>query len=262
MAKNGATFEDYIHYVYSELLNLKGEQIQVSKRTTFRPTNDESYEIDIYYEFFHVGVRHRVAIECKDWKSPVDQGRILEFHQKLKNIGEDIVGVFVSRVGYQSGAVSVSKRHGIILLTAENIPSIYELLSRRIATTFLPDSRCIGEPFWYLAELSDDPDYEGTGSYVAFPEYMPLKLPLFFSKSHAEAYLRKLPDRQAFGVFGMPQHKLRGLIALALKDNLKFGLVLGPPYADGTIDAIPIDAQQLKDDYLVYDSPGQDGAID
>lgn len=77
MATNdGASFESYIHYVYSTLLNLKGEQVQVSRRTVFRCADGVSYEVDIYYEFMHVGVRHRVAIECKDWAKPVDQGRI------------------------------------------------------------------------------------------------------------------------------------------------------------------------------------------
>ncbi|MEB8380222.1 hypothetical protein NYW84_03925 [Acinetobacter junii] len=52
----GATFESYIHYVYQTLLNLKGEQIQVSRNTTFILPSGETYEVDIYYEFTRVGV--------------------------------------------------------------------------------------------------------------------------------------------------------------------------------------------------------------
>ena len=249
--KSGASFEDYIHYVYSTLLNLKGEQVQVSKRTTFRLPSGETYEIDIYYEFMHIGVKHRVAIECKDWKSPIDQGRILEFHQKIKNIGDDIVGIFVSRVGYQSGAIRAADRHGILALTANDIPSIFGVLASNIRTSFLPDSTCIGEPFWYIAELSDDSSLEGTGTYYAFPDGSPLKLPLFFSKRHAEMYWSHLPDKNNFGVFGMPQYKLRILIGLAEKDRLNFGLVFCPPFENGAIEAVPIDAIRLKNDYLL-----------
>ncbi|RQR79117.1 hypothetical protein DIE11_17085 [Burkholderia sp. Bp9012] len=115
--KKGADWEDYVHYVYSTLLNLKGERIQVSKRTTFVLPSGETYEIDVYYEFWKAGVRHRVAIECKDWTNPVSQGQILEFHQKIKNIGNDLIGVVVSRNGYQDGAVNVAERHGMLALT-------------------------------------------------------------------------------------------------------------------------------------------------
>jgi Restriction endonuclease len=248
---SGASFEDYIHYVYSTLLNLKGEQVQVSKRTTFRLPSGETYEVDIYYEFVHIGVTHRVAIECKDWKHPVDQGRILEFHQKIKNIGNEVVGIFVSRVGYQSGAMRVAERHGIRALTANDVPSLFDILASSIRTTFLPDGRCIGEPFWYIAELSTDPSTEGTGTYYAFPQSSPLNIPLFISRRHAEAYWSRLPDRANFGVFGMPQYKLRALVGFGLKDGLKFGLVFGPPFENGAIEAVAMDAQQLKRDFLL-----------
>lgn len=249
--KNGATFEDYIHYVYGTLLNLKGEQVQVSKRTTFRLPHGETYEVDIFYEFVHVGVRHRVAIECKDWKRPVDQGRILEFHQKIKNIGNEVVGVFISRAGYQDGAVRVAERHGIRALTGEDVPSLLQILASSIRATFIPDSRCVGEPFWYIAELSTDPEIEGTGNYYALPEHCPVKIPLFISRTHAEAHRLRLPDKSSWGVFGMPQYKLRALVAFGFKDKLKFGLVVGPPYPDGQIAAMPISAEQLKSDYLL-----------
>lgn len=256
-ANTGADFENYVHFVYNTLLNLKGERIQVAKRTIFKLASGESYEIDIYYEFSHVGIRHRVAVECKDWKTPVDQGRVLEFHQKIKNIGEDIVGVFVSRAGYQSGAIQVAKRHGILPLTAEDIPTINKVLADHITTSFLPESHCIGEPFWYIAELSDNDLSEGTGSYYAFPEGSPVKIPLYISKQHALAYLQGIPDKEHFGVFGMPQYKLRGLLALSIQANPTFGIICGYPFPDGKIAALPIDAKTLRNDYLVIDFPNE-----
>ncbi len=250
----GADFESYVHFVYSTLLNLKGEKVQVAKRTTFKLASGESYEIDIYYEFYLVGVRHRVAIECKDWKSPVDQGRVLEFHQKIKNIGEDIVGVFVSRTGYQSGAITVAKRHGILTMTADDIPTIFKVLAAHITTSFIPEAHCIGEPFWYIGELSGNAS-EGTGTYYAFPERSPVKIPLFISKRHALAYLEMLPDKKKFGVFGMAQHKLRGLLAFATIRNIMFGIICDYPAPGGAVNLFPIDAWTLKDDYLLLDFP-------
>ena len=252
--KKGTSFEDYIHYVYSTLLNLKGEKIQVSKRTTFKVPPDETYEIDIFYEFQNVGVKHRVAIECKDWKSPVDQGKVLEFHQKIKNIGEDIVGVFVSRSGYQSGAKKVAKRHGILTLKAEEIPTIFDILAKHITTSFIPEDHCVGEPFWYIAEL-EEPNGSPAGTYYAFPKGSPLELPLFLSRKHAEAYLNNLPDKQYFKVYGMAQYKLRGLLAFAIAQKKTFGIIFDYPLPDGQIKTLPIDAKKLKEDYLLLDLP-------
>lgn len=254
--KNGTTFEDYIHFVYSTLLNLKGEKIQVSKRTTFKIPPNETYEIDIFYEFVNVGVKHRVAIECKDWASPVDQGKVLEFHQKIKNIGEDIIGVFVSRSGYQSGAENVAKRHGILTLTAENIPTIFDVLAKHIQFTFIPEENCVGEPFWYIAEL-DKVDGEPTGTYYALPEGSPIDLPLFISKKHALAYLNNLPDKNFFRVYGMVQYKLRGLLAFAISQRKTFGIVFDYPCSDGQIMTLPIDAKKLKEEFLLLEFPSE-----
>lgn len=252
--KKGTFFEDYIHYVYSTLLNLKGEKIQVSKRTTFKLPSNETYEIDIFYEFVNVGVKHRVAIECKDWKSPVDQGRVLEFHQKIKNVGEDIVGVFVSRTGYQPGAINTAKRHGILTLTAEDVPSIFDILAQHITTSFIPEESCIGEPFWYIAEL-DKPNGEPTGTYYAFPPGSPMELPLFISKRHAIAFHEILPDKQFFKVYGMAQHKLRGLLAWAIAQKKTFAIVVDFPLDGGKVKTVPIDAKRLKEEYLLLDLP-------
>lgn len=112
--KKGTTFEDYVHFVYESLLNSRGEKVQVSKRTTFRLPSGETYEIDVYYQFERAGVLHKVAIECKDWKGPISQGEVLEFSQKIKNISENIVGVIISRNGFQPGADKVAERHGIL----------------------------------------------------------------------------------------------------------------------------------------------------
>lgn len=248
--KGGASFEGYVHYVYNSILNLRGEHIQVSKNTVFRISERESYEVDIYYEFKHVGVRHRVAIECKDWKKPVDQGQVLLFNQKIKNIGDEVVGVFVSRKGYQSGAIDVGHRHGILMLTEQDLPTLGQLVGKRITAAFIPEDNCVGEPFWYIAEL-DQRDQSPNGNFYAFPEGQPVKLPLFFSKRHAEEYLKYLARKDELKVFGMPQYKLRGFLAAALLHNMVVGLVIDPPDADGKLRLYPTDAESINRDFLL-----------
>jgi Restriction endonuclease len=256
---DGTDWEGYVHYVYSTLLNLKGEKIQVSKRTTFVLSSGETYEVDVYYEFWKAGVRHRVAIECKDWKAPVSQGKILEFHQKIKNIGNDLIGVIVARNGYQEGAIKVAERHGMLALTEASFPTIPQLLAQHITTSFIHEPDLVGEPFWCIAELHAGSDGESSGTYYAFPPGLPFNIPLFISKKHAEAYRHSLPDADRFGVFGLPQYKLRALIAFAYKDQLKFAIVYGDPLGSGKVTAFPItlDARTLKEDFLLTDFPSE-----
>jgi hypothetical protein len=246
--KKGASFESYVHFVYDSILNLRGEKIQVSKNMVFRVSDRESYEIDIFYEFTHAGVRHRVAIECKDWQKPVNQGQVLEFHQKIKNIGDDIVGVFVSRAGYQSGAIEVAKRHGMLTLTQDDLPTLLQLVGRRFAAMFMPECDCVGEPFWYLGAVSKE---TGKPDFYAFPDESPVKLPLFIARDYAEAYRRNLKDRDQYKVFGMPQYKLRGFLAAALLRNMAIGLVFDYPDPDGKLCLHPSDAESINRIFLL-----------
>lgn len=255
--KSGAEWEDYVHYVFNILLNVTGERVQVSKRAVFVIKPNETYEIDVYYEFRRAGVRHRVAIECKDWKRPIDQGQILLFHQKIKNIGDDLVGVMVARNGCQAGACQVADRHGILILTEESIPSLPQLLVKSITSQLIHEPGLVGEPFWCIAELSNKMDGQSTGTYCAFPKSFPFNIPLFVSSKHAEAYRSLLPDAERFAVFALPQHKLRGLIGFAYMHRLTFAVVYASAVKPREITALPIslDAQTLKEDFLLLDFP-------
>lgn len=253
--KKGSGWEDYVHHVYSTLLNLRGERIRVSKRTTFVVDSGETYEVDVYYEFSKAGVRHRVAIECKDWQRPVDQGQVLAFHQKIKNIGNDIVGVIVARRGLQDGAQKVAKRHGILVLTEEQIPSMFKLLAENIATLFIHEPDLVGEPFWCIAELGNAADGQSTGTYWAFPNEFPVNVPLFFSKRHAEAYRHALRDADRFQVYGLPQYKLRSLIAFGFMHSLTFGLVEGEPDEAGRYEVRPRSPRRVMEDFLLEELP-------
>jgi hypothetical protein len=248
--KGGASFESYVHYVYDSILNLKGERIQVSKGTVFRVGERETYEVDIYYEFMHAAVRHRVAVECKDWKKKIDQGQVLLFHQKIKNIGDEVVGVFISRNGYQSGAIEVGTRHGILMLTGDDLPTLPQLLAKKITAFGIPEDGCTAEPFWYIAEL-DESDGAPNGNFFAFPDSAEVKVPLFISRRHAEAFLSHIPDKSGYKVYAMPQYKLRGFLAAALLRNMPIGLVYEYPNESGQTEMRITDAESVNRDFLL-----------
>lgn len=60
-----------------------------------------------------------------------------------------------------------------------------------------------------------------------------------------------LPDKELFAVFGMPQYKLRGLLAFAVPQKVVFGIIIGKPLSGGDVKLMPVSAEQLRDEYLL-----------
>ncbi|MFL0269195.1 hypothetical protein [Candidatus Clostridium radicumherbarum] len=48
----------------------------VSKITSIVGKNGTNNEFDVYYEFFHLSIRYRPAVECKDKRNPVSIGEV------------------------------------------------------------------------------------------------------------------------------------------------------------------------------------------
>lgn len=72
------------------------------------------HQIDVYWEFQMVGETHRVAIECKNYSSEVEIGRIRDFFGVIYDIG-NVKGILVTKVGCQSGAKQFADYYGISL---------------------------------------------------------------------------------------------------------------------------------------------------
>lgn len=246
-------FEEEVRYVYELLLNLKGEGVLVTQNARISGRSQAFHHFDVYYEFERAGARHKVAIECNDPQRPVDKGRIGEFGFKLADIGNTI-GLVVSRSGYQSGADTLANQYGIDLLSPEDLPSVGQLLAKRLAAAALPDETGTGEPFWTIMELRDGAP---TGSYYAaeHPETHVRNIPLLYCRNHAERIMRegKL-DPRTWGVRGLPRASLRAFIVMLEVFETRGGgamLLFLPPAARDGADfiALPISRQQLIDQY-------------
>ena len=211
---SGAEFEEYVRGIYSLLLNLKDEGIVVTggSNTFLKGISGEVYQIDVYYEFERAGIRHRVIIECKDWKSPVKREVINALESKVRDI-PGVIGVIISRSGYQSGAINFSRQKGILALTSDELPSLGFLIGERLKTVALPDEKCIGEPFWTIMMTRDG---SNTGVWFGLGlnhEEKRSYIPLFFSKYYADLFVDQMNiDKNTWGVRGLPQYALRSLI--------------------------------------------------
>ncbi len=217
--KPGTSLEKDVRHVYSFLLNMRDEGVVVGNSVFMTGKSGVQHEIDVFYEFARAGIRHRVAIECKDWGKPVSKGQIQEFESKLRDIG-NITGVVISRNGYQSGAGDFAKYHDILALRFEDLPAINVRLAAKLTTVALPDETYIGEPFWVIMEVRDG---KVTGSHygVRSPGSDKSFIPLAFSKHHAERIFRAAQlDPQKWAIRGLPRFALRAfLVTLGLYEK-------------------------------------------
>jgi hypothetical protein len=74
-----------------------------------------SHQIDVYWEFEYTGVIYKTVVQAKDWASPVKQEQLLTFKKVLDDLPGQPRGIFVTRTGYQEGALQVAKATGIEL---------------------------------------------------------------------------------------------------------------------------------------------------
>lgn len=255
MVNTGRSLEDYAQYVYSRLLELNDyENTLVSTKVTIKGQSGATNEFDVYYQFTHLNIECRVAIECKDWKNKVSIKEIHDFSTKLQDVGfGNIIGIMISKVGFQEGTKIFAESNGIKLMTVDELPTIVDIVARTIKKGFLPDEKVQGEPFWMLMEQRNG---EVTGSFYQYPNIQDshVTLPLFYSKKMAQYYYDNVPDKENYCIRGVSNFQLRSLIRLAELQSLQF--ILFPfPYSLDSVDlnefpGIIVSSDVIKNDYL------------
>lgn len=108
-------YEKLAKEIYTTLHECEGiNTIDVRHNVKIKGKSGCNHQIDVYWEFEMVGEVHRIAIECKNYSKEVSVGKIRDFYGVLSDIG-DIKGIFITKVGYQSGAIRFGEYHGISL---------------------------------------------------------------------------------------------------------------------------------------------------
>lgn len=116
MANSGKEYEDLVAKIYSKLNKQDGfPNIKLQQNVKLKDKIGIEHQIDIYWEFQLAGIVYRMAVECKDHGRAVEMKDMEAFAHVLQEIG-GINGIFVSKNGFQSGAVAVAKANGIQLM--------------------------------------------------------------------------------------------------------------------------------------------------
>lgn len=113
--KAGTEYELFVKEIYEAILRYEGvENITVQHDVKVKGSSGVERQVDIFWEFKIAGVKYKLVIECKDYQSAIPLEKIDAFHSKVADIG-GAIGVFVSKNGYQSGAIKLARRYGIQL---------------------------------------------------------------------------------------------------------------------------------------------------
>ncbi len=203
-AKDWGQLEEHVKRVYQTLLELDGEQAMVARDVQLRGRDGSHYQIDVYYEFKLAGIIHRVAIECKNTKRPVERNDVLAFKGKLDDC-QGLLGVMVSANGYQDGAAKFARDNDIHALTLLELPSIAHLLGLRLENAALPNSDIVGQPFWTIFNLNTFEPFGQNEGNTLFGL-------LFFSRGQAEICRREQGLPSNWAVRGMAPQHLRSFI--------------------------------------------------
>lgn len=147
----GEKFESIIEKIYTQIANNERIKAKVEKRVSIIGIDGASHEIDIIYSYEHFGVNYRVAIECKNWKRPINVSELRNFSYKLEHIG-NINGIFISaESNFQDGAKKVSSFNGIKLIKYDEF---YSFINGENHQYLVPNYKTIGDPFWMFINLN------------------------------------------------------------------------------------------------------------
>lgn len=108
-------YEKFTQEIYQELVNadvLKATRVQHNVK--LKGKSGQEHQIDVYWEYEIAGVRHRVAIECKNYNKNVEIGKVRDFYGVLSDLN-NVAGIMVTKVGYQKGAKEYASTYGITL---------------------------------------------------------------------------------------------------------------------------------------------------
>jgi hypothetical protein len=111
----GTEYEKFVQSVYEAVLSAEGvETVEVQHNIKLQGNSGCNHQIDVYWEFRLAGQLYRTAIECKSFNDLVNVGRVRDFYGVLVDV-PGLIGIFATKIGYQSGAKLFADHYGISL---------------------------------------------------------------------------------------------------------------------------------------------------
>lgn len=156
MAKKGTEYEKLTQKLYQQLLdndNTICNTIEVKHNILILGKSGLEHQIDVFWEYELAGVSYKTIIEVKDWKTKVKKGDLMEFNDKLNDIPCNPNGIYVSKSGFQSGAIAYAEHHGIKIVSISETNLMKKLiLNMGVRTPHIENFNIILDKEWLSAE--------------------------------------------------------------------------------------------------------------
>ncbi len=108
-------YEKFAQEIYQGLVDVDVvKTTDVKHNVKLVGKSGQAHQIDVYWEYEIAGVKHKVAIECKNYNKAVPIGKVRDFYGLLVDLN-NVVGIMVTKVGYQKGAKGYASYYGISL---------------------------------------------------------------------------------------------------------------------------------------------------
>jgi hypothetical protein len=116
MTKNtGVSYEILTQAVFDAILNTGEVKTIDVKRNVTLQGKETTHQIDLCWTFQVGGINYYTVVQTKNWAFPVKKGQLLQFKSVLADLPNQPRGIFVTRTGYQKGALEVAEANGILL---------------------------------------------------------------------------------------------------------------------------------------------------
>lgn len=110
-------YEELVRSVYQSILEQEGaKNIRVQHNTKFQGQSGAKHQIDVHWTFESGGVTFTAVVECKKHGRPAEKNDVSAFITILADLPDSPRGIFVSRAGFQAGAIKLAKKHNIMLV--------------------------------------------------------------------------------------------------------------------------------------------------
>lgn len=155
-------YERFTQEVYQILLNCRHPNIaHVQHNIKMDGRSGCKHQIDVYWEYEKERIRHRVAIECKNYNRRVYKEKVCAFNGILIDL-DGVEGIIVSKKGFQRGAKQYAKEYGISLHELRE-PNVGETIIGNMALNFHIEKRstlfAVDEQ-WAKEHNIDIPEYK------------------------------------------------------------------------------------------------------
>jgi hypothetical protein len=114
--ETGRGFELIVKAIYEALLQQESvKNLDIRHDVKIQGTST-IHQIDVYWKFDAAQIVYETIVQVKKEKRRASQGEILQFAGVLDDLPGPPRGIFITRAGFQKGAIKVALSKGIILL--------------------------------------------------------------------------------------------------------------------------------------------------